>query len=832
MRATEIKPALWIVEGVNVGRWFGLEASQVTLGRDASCDIVLPLQTISRQHARVLREPAGIFIEDLGSLNGTLVNGERVDKRRRLRDGDRIEIHEVVLNFRERRDDEPSPVETFELSSTREQVRSRAMVLSSVGVLEAERRLEEDPQIKLRAILEIIRNAGTSLDIDDVLPKILESLFRIFPQASRGYVLLVDPVHGQLLPRAVKHQGSDSSGPLTLGPIESQLALRVMRDREAILSSEPASSLDLKQSVLDGGARSVMCAPLVAPSGSAVGVIQIDSESPQRQFAQQDLDVLASIALLVGQLVEYGRWHERRREEAALAQVHAATERERARLRAVLDILPVGVFIADAKGKLLETNRAAKQEWGGHAPLTEKPEDYSRDYKAWWPETGRRVESHEWGLARALAEGQECPAEELEIETARGTRETVLNYAVPILDEARQIAGGVAVLVNITERKRIIEALRDADKRKDEFLAMLAHELRNPLSPIRHALSLVRAEDVQPELIPWALEMMERQVDHMVRLVDDLLDVSRATQGKIKLRKERVEVARVVTHAVETARPLIDSLGHHLSVSLPPQPIWLEADEIRLEQVLANLLNNAAKYTDRGGRIWLSVEQQGDQVSLAVRDSGIGISAEVLPRIFDLFTQADRSLDRAHGGLGIGLSLVQKLVTLHGGTVMAFSEGPGRGSEFSVRLPVAEAPPPSAAQPVRVPAAVSRRILVVDDNIDGATTLAMMFQMWKHQVEVAHDGVGVLDLARQFRPELILLDIGLPGQDGYEVARQLRSDAEFAETLLVAITGYGQEDDRRRSDEAGFDLHLVKPVEARFLRELLAHPKLACEAVV
>ncbi|HEY5313979.1 MAG TPA: ATP-binding protein, partial [Pirellulales bacterium] len=437
-------------------------------------------------------------------------------------------------------------------------------------------------------------------------------------------------------------------------------------------------------------------------------------------------------------------------------------------------------------------------------------------------ESGRRLESHEFGLSRALTSGKVCIGEEVEIETFDGRRATVLSYALPIRDGNDQIVGGVAVNVDITSRKAIMESLKDADRRKDEFLAMLAHELRNPLAPIRNALGLLKAEDLDPPTVAWAMDMMERQVDHLVRLVDDLLDVSRATQGKIKLRNRRVDFNQIVAHAIETARPLIDLQQHELTVSLPAEPVWLECDEIRLTQVVANLLNNASKYTDRGGKISIVGSCEQGHAVLRVRDTGIGIAADVLPHVFDLFIQADRSLDRSHGGLGIGLCLVKKLVDLHGGSAEAYSAGPGQGSEFVVRMPLAEAPAESEPRDAAPRTAAPCRVLIVDDNLDAATTLAMMFAAWNHTVEVAHDGLAAVEKARQQRPDIVLLDIGLPGIDGYEVARRLRSESGFEHMLLVAVTGYGQDDDRRRSHEAGFDLHLVKPVDSRLLKNLVS----------
>ncbi|PYQ11708.1 MAG: hypothetical protein DMF80_21015 [Acidobacteria bacterium] len=363
--------------------------------------------------------------------------------------------------------------------------------------------------------------------------------------------------------------------------------------------------------------------------------------------------------------------------------------------------------------------------------------------------------------------------------------------------------------------------LRRAGEAKDQFLALLGHELRNPLAPLRHALELLRMKGVEGPVAGRMLEMMERQTALMVRLVDDLLDVSRITRGKIELRREHVVLAAVVERALESARPVLG--GHPLSVSLPPEPISLQADPTRLEQVLANLLNNAAKYTPAGGTIHLTAAREGAQAVLRVRDEGIGIRSDMLERVFELFAQADRLPERVQEGLGIGLTLVRSLVEMHGGTVAAASEGPGHGSEFVVRLPclpaeAEERPPavPPAAAPTR---ARTRRVLVVDDNVDSAESLVTLLQMGGHDVRMAHDGPAALALAREHRPELVLLDIGLPAMSGYEVAQLMRPGLE--RTVIVALTGYGQGEDRRRATEAGFDHHLVKPVDVQKLWQLL-----------
>jgi signal transduction histidine kinase/CheY-like chemotaxis protein len=375
------------------------------------------------------------------------------------------------------------------------------------------------------------------------------------------------------------------------------------------------------------------------------------------------------------------------------------------------------------------------------------------------------------------------------------------------------------------DNARLYGEIQDANRGKDEFLAMLAHELRNPLAPVLHALHVLRCGAADPADDEQAREMIDRQVRHMARLIDDLLDVSRITRGKIQLRPERVELAAVVGRAVDSTRSLIEARGHRLEVALPPEPVRLFADPTRLEQVLANLLNNSAKYTEPGGRIWLSAESEGGEVVLQVRDTGIGIPPHMLGRVFDLFMQAHPTLDRAEGGLGIGLTLVRRLVEMHGGRVEVRSDGPGKGSTFTVRMPLTEGgalAPASEEAPAEPPAPPPKHVLVVDDNRDAAEMLTLMLRLDGHEVRVAHDGAEALREVRDWTPEVVLLDIGLPGMSGYEVARHLLGGNGAPRPLLVAMTGYGQDEDRRRSREAGFTHHLVKPVDPQELRQLLA----------
>jgi CheY-like chemotaxis protein len=394
-------------------------------------------------------------------------------------------------------------------------------------------------------------------------------------------------------------------------------------------------------------------------------------------------------------------------------------------------------------------------------------------------------------------------------------------------DEVRLIEDVAERSWSAVERVRAEEALRQADRRKDEFLAMLAHELRNPLAPISAAAQLLGRGPLDPERLARTSTIIGRQVAHLTALVDDLLDVSRVTRGLVVLSRGEVDLRRVVADAVEQARPLVEARRHQLAVHLPPEPALVDGDYKRLVQVLANLLNNAAKYTPEGGKLVVWLGGAGDQVALSVSDTGIGISPELLPKVFDLFSQAERTPDRAQGGLGLGLALVRSLVELHGGTVAASSEGRGAGSEFTVRLPRLPRPGPQAV-PAGAPSAGGARpgggplrVLLVDDNVDAAQTLAMLLESAGHRVTTTHDPTDALLRSRAQRFDAFLLDIGLPGMDGLELARRLRADEHGAHALMVAITGYGQQFDRDSALDAGFDHYLVKPADPARLFGLL-----------
>ena len=377
------------------------------------------------------------------------------------------------------------------------------------------------------------------------------------------------------------------------------------------------------------------------------------------------------------------------------------------------------------------------------------------------------------------------------------------------------------------ERRRVEEELRDANRRKDEFLAMLAHELRNPLAPIRNCVHILRMNGADATANEHVCEMLDRQVGHMVRLVDDLLEISRITHGQIELQKERLALADVVRNAVEISTPLLEAGHHRFDITLPDEPIFIEADAVRITQVFANLINNAAKYTPEEGQISLIAEREDGYAAIKVRDNGIGIPADMLPRIFDLFIQVDQRENRFPGGLGIGLTLVERLVQLHDGNISASSSGSGCGSEFAVRLPLA-LEKTSHAKPKmlvnREGNVVTRRVLIVDDNRDAAQSLAMLLKTLGSEVTVMHDGQSALRALEEQRPAVMLLDIGMPEMDGYEVARRVRRSSAGQGVMLIALTGWGQDDDRRRSKEAGFDHHLVKPVELHDLKAILNAP--------
>jgi PAS domain S-box-containing protein len=501
------------------------------------------------------------------------------------------------------------------------------------------------------------------------------------------------------------------------------------------------------------------------------------------------------------------------------AAEHALRESE-ARFRTITNAMPQLVFSTLADGHHDYFNQQWYEFTGKQAG--------SADGNGWaevlHPEDGERV-WEKWRHSLATGASYEI---EFRIRHHSGAYRWVLVRALPIRNDAGAIVRWMGAATDIHDQKLTQEALRAADRRKDEFLAMLAHELRNPLAPISAGADLLRLAGKDEGRVGQISELISRQVKHMTGLVDDLMDVSRVTRGLVALDKKVVDARAIVTDAVEQVRPLIDGRGHRLAVHSPPEPLFVLGDEKRLIQVVSNVLNNAAKYTPHGGSIVLCMDRERGEVVLRVSDNGIGLSQDMVGRVFELFAQAERTSDRSQGGLGIGLALVKSLVELHDGRVTASSPGLDQGSEFRISLPrVAMAPPPAEprSQRLQVPAARGLRVLVVDDNKDAATVLGMFVQAGGHSVLVEHSARSALDRARTDQPHVCLLDIGLPDIDGNELARQLRAQPGGEARVLVAVTGYGQEQDREQTAAAGFDHHLVKPVDGERLLALLAELK-------
>ncbi len=502
--------------------------------------------------------------------------------------------------------------------------------------------------------------------------------------------------------------------------------------------------------------------------------------------------------------------------QRAAGVLHAERERFRATLTSIGD----AVMVTDTHGRVTLLNPVARALTGWEGDAIGRP--IEEVFRIVNEETRDTVENP---VTKVLREGAVVGLANHTVLIGRDGHEIPIDdRAAPIHDGRGRLAGVVLVFRDITERRAGERALRDNDRRKDEFLAMLAHELRNPLAPIRNAAHTLGLLGNPDDRVQWVSGVIERQVELMTRLVDDLLDVSRITSGKIALRREPVAIGAVIAQAVETARPAAESRKETLEVAVAADVGWVDGDRARLVQAVGNLLDNAIKYTEEGGHIRLSARAEADEVAIAVRDTGVGIPADLLPHVFDLFTQADRSLERRQGGLGIGLTLVRRLVEMHGGRVEAASEGPGRGSEFAIRLPrlALDAPVPAPAPAPDRPSGPARRVLVVDDQPDSTDSLALLLRLRGHEVRTASDGSSALEEFVRYRPEVVFLDLGLPGLSGYDVARRLRAMPEARDVRLVALTGYGTEADRERTRAVGFDVHLAKPVDPHAVESLLA----------
>ncbi len=538
--------------------------------------------------------------------------------------------------------------------------------------------------------------------------------------------------------------------------------------------------------------------PMFAVDGSVSGVIAQGIDLTEQRQAEEGL----------ARVTEESEWQ--------LSQLMIESEQRRRLYETILSNTPDFVYVFSLDHRIIYANQSLLTMWGVSWDEAIGKTFMDVGYEKWHADMHcREIDT--------VRDTKQSIRGEVPFDGTHGVR--IYDYIfVPVLGADGEVEAVAGTTRDVTQRRELEDALRATDRRKDEFLAMLAHELRNPLVPIRSGLDILTLD---PGVHRETIELMKEQMYHIIRLVDDLLDVSRIMQNKVELRKEPVQVAQLCKRSIEAVRSIIESHRHELVVSLPNDPLWINADPVRLVQVLGNLLNNAAKYMHAGGRIELSAKREGQQAIIRVRDTGIGIEGELLPRVFELFTQASRSLDRAQGGLGIGLTLVQRLVQMHEGFVTAESEGPGRGSLFTVRLPVCDAPSSEVTQAIDTQSAVARRIVVVDDNRSASYLISKLLTMiGKHEVTVANDGESALSTIEKFAPEIVFLDIGLPGMDGYAVCRAIRQLEDGQNLLLVALTGYGQAEDRVRSKDAGFDEHIVKPPSVEQIREILFHPKL------
>ena len=505
--------------------------------------------------------------------------------------------------------------------------------------------------------------------------------------------------------------------------------------------------------------------------------------------------------------------------------IDATPDELRARLRALANLVaraPIPIAVAhDAECRLISANVALARLLGvpadGNISLT-PPAGDPPPYRI--QRDGRDIPSSELPMQYAVTHRVHI-TNEIEIVRPDGEVLFVQNDVEPLYDRNGDVCGCVSVCVDMTERKRVEGMLREADRRKDEFLATLSHELRNPLAPIRNALEVLRRSGADRHLSERAVEILERQVRQLVRLTDDLLDISRITRNRVELRRERIDLRAAIQSAIETIEPLSQAAAHSVVLDLPAVPLWVDADFTRLAQAFANLLNNAVKYTDRGGRITISASVDAGDAVVSLNDTGIGIEPALLPTIFDMFVQIEQASSRVRSGLGIGLALTRRLIELHHGHIEARSGGAGAGTTFIVRLPLTTAPhaQPSAAD-VR-PNAAHCRVLVAEDIPDAAEMMRVMIECMGHDVRIASDGVQAVAMAEEFAPQIALLDIGMPRMDGYEAARRIRA-ARGKSVILVALTGWGQDEDRRRAFAAGFDHHVTKPAEPDALESLIA----------
>jgi PAS domain S-box-containing protein len=656
----------------------------------------------------------------------------------------------------------------------------------------------EPERTALARLHELSMSLAAPLEVPDALRSVLATLVELHG-AERGVLWLYEPLTQVL--RAGASLGCETS------PIH--LLSGSLPDRElgatatAFSTRRRAVAEDLGAETAQRlGMRAEHSTPILARSGDVLGVLSVHFDEPRAPSALE-VQVADLCARHAADVLETSR---ARRE----------LDESEQRFRDLADAAPAMLWTTDAEGYCTFLSRG----WHEFTGQTE-----GASLGTGWCESLHPEDTQAVCVAFAAAIAARVPITlEYRIRRWDGVYRWVIDRGRPRFDERARLVGFIGSVIDITERKLAEDALKDADRRKDEFLATLAHELRNPLSPIRHGLQLMRLAGDDRKRVEDAREVMERQLQHMVRLIDDLLDVSRISRGKIELRRQRVDLATVVLSAVETTRPTIEQLGHDLALELPRSPVYVDADVTRLGQVFANLLHNAAKYTNPGGHIRLAAESEDGGAAISVSDDGLGIPPEMLDRVFDPFTQVDGSLERSRGGLGLGLTIVKRLVEMHGGWVEARSEGQGRGCVFVVHLPAVASGARISAPRREEPFGPTRRrrVLVVDDNRDSADSLAMLLQVLGHEVEIAYDGEEALETAAKLLPEVVLLDIGMPKLSGYEVCERMRHQPWARDAVIVAVTGWGQQEDKRRSHEAGFDHHLVKPIDPSVLREVLS----------
>lgn len=713
--------------------------------------------------------------------------------------------------------------------------RGKVLAFRDIGPRERARQALLTSYENQRLLNALLRISSRELSLDELLEQALAIILTAnwLPPDGQAGIFLVDH-DGKLVLRAQRNMSDAKLENCGAEPFGDGLCERTAGVRQIEFTPCFKSDRQFADEGLADHAHYHVC---LQQDGPAVGVMVL-SVAREHCPNEREIGFLEAVGKTLSYLIEQKRADER--------QLLSAK---------VFDNSLEGIIITNLDAEILQINQAfcditgyAPEEMVGQTLFTPRSpihgEGFYEGIWSWlhaygwwqgeiWSQRRNGEDFPAWMRVSAIRDGQgqivnyigifsdlsEQKRSEEALREARDELETRVLERTAELEQANRALQG-----EIAERQRVEAALNEADRRKNVFLAMLAHELRNPLAPIHNAVEIWRRSGISDPQVQWAGNVIDRQIGHLTHLVDDLLDVARITQGKISLDRVPLDLAMVVDRAVEVVQPLIDSRRQALTVALPAKQVRLYGDLTRLAQVVSNLLNNAAKYTEEGGKIQLSAEVSGAEVVLRVRDTGMGIAAEVLPHVFHLFSQADQTLDHSQGGLGIGLTLVQKLAELHGGQVQAFSAGPGQGSEFAVHLPLltAESPaeePPPAAQPSAAKAS-GFRVLVVDDNKDAATTLALLLGLHDHQVHLAHDGPTALRAAADFRPHIAFLDIGLPGMDGYELASRLRQQAETKDTMLVAVTGYGHREDRQRALSSGFDHHLVKPAKLEVLDRL------------